>query len=154
MSFEQVVIGVSYQVLLNIASNNRSGVRTCHKTRNCVMVILWIQVDTQELILKKIEANKILRIINIFPDTICPSDKMYLKYFSNSALVFCPIQNNNKIHRSKKLQGQVQSLTNHKIDLRLPSYCIDDNRGCGKYHCATRYAQCVSTFAYSQGHKQ
>ena len=79
MSFEQVIIGVSYQVLLNIASNNRSGVITCHKTRNCVMSTLWIQVDTQELILNRIAENNSLRIMNIVPDTIRPSDKMYLK---------------------------------------------------------------------------
>ena len=112
----------------------------------------WMHIVTQELMVTKIVSSKNLRITDIVSDTPCPPKTKYFKFVLNLSFVFYLIQYNKKKQRINKLQCQVQSIIEQKITTRYlifqlaylkmfyQPYCMEENRGYGVYHCATRNA--------------
>ena len=73
---------------------------------------------------QKQQQVKNIRIMNKVSETTYPPATTSFKYIFIMKFSFRSIQNNNKRQRSKKLQCQVQSLSDHKVDHRLPQYSV------------------------------
>ena len=58
--------------------------------------------------------------MNIVSEKTCPIATIYFNYKFNLSFSVCLIQNNNKIHRSRKLYSQVQSIYIQNIDPQIP----------------------------------
>ena len=60
-------------------------------------------------------------MINIVTDKTYPAAIKNLTFIFNSPFSVHPVQNNNERKKIQKLQGQLQSLTEHKIDPQIPN---------------------------------